>query len=329
MKHSVSMMMTLALTLAGSAAPAADSPPPLTCSTVALKTQVVPGEFLILRDVLRNTMTSKVMVVGDDQWGFAFRLRTRAVGGDWQLSAFWPPEGMPSGDPPFASFQPGEEIQALYVMARSLPQAVGVYEVQRVLRYSLWPDFTKPPAGAWAGNLECTPAQVEVVTPTGIDAEAFKALGPYPLSSDRWEILRSYPGSWYAGYVFLGTLGGGIDGSPYSMVWTRDNVRDGIRSGPAYVRPDLEYRAAKYHDQAVLLLAAVQTFLGAHPDFPLSSRLRLKQAGLLAYFERYEEARALAKQALAEADPAEDPIWKRDVQNFLDLLVKKGYLKPE
>lgn len=325
MKHPATMLTALTLTLAGSAAPAADAPVPLTCSTVALRAQVVPGEWLILRHVLRNTTTSKVTVVGDDQWGFAFRLRTRAVGGEWQMSAFWPPEGIPSGDPPFASFQPGEEIQALHVMESSLSQTGGRYEVQRVLRYSLWPDFTKPPAGAWAGFLECTPAQVEVVAPTGVDAQAFEALGPFPLGGGNYQrLLEEYPSSIYTGYVFLHSL------SFDSTAMTILHRRDWHRATPLPTAPgaaaERKHRAELDDRLASQMLSSVQTFLGAHPDFPLRSRLRLKQAGLLAYFERYEEAKAFAKKALAEE---EDPVWQEEGRRFLDLLVKKGYLKPE
>ena len=325
MKHPVSMMMTLALALTASIAGAADTPPPLTCSTVALKTQVLPGEWLILRHVLRNTTTSKVMVVGDDQWGFAFRLRSRAIGGEWRMSAFWPPEGIPSGDPPFASFQPGEEIQALHVMESSLSQAVGRYEVQRVLRYSLWPDFTNPPAGAWAGAIECTPAQVEVVTPTGVDAQAFEALGPFPLSGGNYQrLLEEYPSSIYTGYVFLISLS--FDSTPMTILHRRDSHRATPLSTAPGAVAERKHRAELDDRQASQMLSSVQTFLGAQPDFPLRSRLRLKQAGLLAYFERYEEARTLAKQALMEE---EDPVRKTEGQKFLDLLVEKGYLKPE
>lgn len=326
MRLTMTLLSTLALLIPAACAAGGSSPAPLACSTVALKTQVLPGEWFIMRFVVRNDGGSVVKVVGTDQWG-THKFRSRAVGEGWRDWGDWPPEGVPSGDPPFSELKPGEVVEKVNLLQPNwLHYPPGKYEAQLIIDYSRWPDFTKPPAGAWAGILECTPAQIEVVEPTGVDAEAFKARGPFPLSAGGWEILRSFPTSIYAGYVLLGTFGGGIDGSPDSILWNRDNVRENMRSGPVYVRRDLEAQAAKYDREAALLLSAVQAFLGTHPDFPLRSRLRLKQAGLLAYFDRYEEARALAKLGLAEE---EDRIWKRDGQKLLDLMVELGYLKPE
>lgn len=174
----------------------ADSPsrPPLSCSTVALKTQVLPGEWFIVRFVVRNNGGSVVKVVGIDQWG-THKFRSRAVGEGWRDWGDWPPEGVPSGDPPFSELKPGEVVEKVHLLQPNwLHYPPGKYEAQLIIDYSRWPDFTKPPAGAWAGILECTPAQIEVVEPTGVDAEAFKALGPFPCppTAGNWCVLTRH-----------------------------------------------------------------------------------------------------------------------------------------
>ena len=324
MKLTAPMLLACATISTALSVGAAGTPPPLRCSTAALRTQVVPGEKLILRNVVRNATGSTVMVAGEDQWGVR-QVRSRGSGGTWRAWWGWPPEGTPSGDPPFAEFKPGEEVRGLQILESDLPSVPGTYEVRLVIDYPRWPDFTKPPAGAWAGILECSPAEIEVVEPTGVDKEVFDTRGPYPLSAGGTiTIVEKYPTSIYAGYVLLGSFS--FEVTPSSALLRGEDNRRGPASESAVGIAQRAHEIERDDRLARVLLSGLEAFLGAHPDFPLRSRLEAKRAGLLAYFERYDEARALAKKALAEE---ENPRWHKEGRRFLDLLVEKGYLKPE
>ncbi|GEM_PF-6855703 len=325
MRLTMTLLSTLALLIPAACAAGGSSPAPLACSTVALKTQVLPGEWFIMRFVVRNDGGSVVKVVGTDQWG-THKFRSRAVGEGWRDWGDWPPEGVPSGDPPFSELKPGEVVEKVHLLQPNwLHYPPGKYEAQLIIDYSRWPDFTKPPAGAWAGILECTPAQIEVVEPTGVDKEVFDARGPYPLSGGgKITIVEKYPTSIYAGYVLLGSFS--FEVTPSSALLRGEDNRRGPASESAVGIAQRAHEIERDDRLARVLLSGLEAFLGAHPDFPLRSRLEAKRAGLLAYFERYDEARALAKKALAEE---ENPRWHKEGRRFLDLLVEKGYLKPE
>lgn len=325
MKQLLSVLVTLALPLTVSAAHRVDSAPPLACATLVLKTPVVLGERLVLRHVVRNTSKSRVAVFGEDHWGFAPQTLFRPVGGKWLREAEWPPLGIPTGDSPFVSFGPGEEVRRTHGTESTLLRTPGSYEVQRVLRFEKWPDLTKPPPDAWAGTIECTPARIEVVEPAGVDAEAFAAFGPYSLYSNRRKLVEAFPTSIYAGYVLTLSMGS-LNQSTVSTALSRETTGRRLITAPPESRPDTEKRAERIEEEAVFTLSAIETFLAAHPDFVLRARLQINRAALLAYFGRYEEAWKVAKSALPEE---EYPIWKRDGQQLLDLLVERGWVKPE
>ncbi len=211
------------------------------------------------------------------------------------------------------------------LVMQGMEDTLGVHGVQVRIQYYRWPYPVKPPAGAWAGILECTPAQIEVVEPTGVDKEVFDARGPYPLSGGgKITIVEKYPTSIYAGYVLLGSFS--FEVTPSSALLRGEDNRRGPASESAVGIAQRAHEIERDDRLARVLLSGLEAFLGAHPDFPLRSRLEAKRAGLLAYFERYDEARALAKKALAEE---ENPMWHEEGRRFLDLLVEKGYLKPE
>ena len=325
MKNQVEAFVASVLALLISGLAVAQDRAPLVCSTTAVKTRVVPGEWVILRYSVRNPGTAPVFLAGEAPWGVV-RIWKRVGGGEWRSSVGWLPDDViPVGDPKFYEFKPGEEHTEMRLVMQGMEDTLGVHGVQVRIQYYRWPYPVKPPAGAWGGILECTPAQIEVVEPTGVDAEAFKALGPFPLSSDKVALARSYPTSSYTGYAFLGSFGA-VGVIPVEAVLGRESGARRLATCRESDRPHVERSIRRLREDAEVMLSALDAFLGAHPDFPLAPRLRAKKAGLLAYFERYEEARVLAKKALAEE---ENPRWHKEGRRFLDLLVEKGYLKPE
>jgi len=325
MKNQVEAFVASVLALLISGLAVAQDRAPLVCSTTAVKTRVVPGEWVILRYSVRNPGTAPVFLAGEAPWGVV-RIWKRVGGGEWRSSVGWLPDDViPVGDPKFYEFKPGEEHTEMRLVMQGMEDTLGVHGVQVRIQYYRWPYPVKPPAGAWGGILECTPAQIEVVEPTGVDKEVFDTRGPYPLSAGGTiTIVEKYPTSIYAGYVLLGSFS--FEVTPSSALLRGEDNRRGPASESAVGIAQRAHEIERDDRLARVLLSGLEAFLGAHPDFPLRSRLEAKRAGLLAYFERYDEARALAKKALAEE---ENPRWHKEGRRFLDLLVEKGYLKPE
>lgn len=145
---------------------------------------------------------------------------------------------------------------------------------------------TEPPQAAWVGKELSQEKAAVVREPSGVDREAFSAMGGCPLC-DRERLLKEFPTSAYAGWVFLPSDRCLPDPRVFSTA-----LRDEAPGA------ETELRLATLRTRAQQL----RSYLEVRPDFTRASWLKVELAGLVLALGSPREALALCEKILAE-DP--------------------------
>ncbi|NLH11357.1 MAG: hypothetical protein GX464_08475 [Holophagae bacterium] len=236
---------------------------------------------------------------------------------------FWP------ASPPkeLEALRPGARVNARAASAEiASPELreVGEHDVIGEIKYPEWPWTPPAPDGYLSGVLRSVPVRVVVKEPQGVDREAFEAYGGQPLELGQEELLVKFPTSTYSGYQLL--YASGLPHGPLGLIRSRDDWERKIQRVMPSARDEIRAWRDKEEARARDQMTSVEVFLSAHPSFALGGWLRLQKASLLAYFGRYEDARFLTKQVIAEE---KDSDKGKEAKAFLAYLAEKGYLKPE
>lgn len=198
----------------------------------------------------------------------------------------------------------------------------GDYDLIGEAQFPGWQWGTPPPVGFFSGVVRSTATPLTIEEPHGVDRQAYDAFNGVPAEYGGEELLRRFPTSIYAGYVAISC--GHLNLIPVGLLHSRDGWERQIREFGESLT--IRRWQAQEREEAQLVLAVIETFSAAHPDFAMGMWLRARQAALLAYFGRYEEARVLAKKVIAENV---DPRKVKESRDLVDYLVQKGYLKAE
>ena len=136
---------------------------------------------------------------------------------------------------------------------------------------------------AWTGRVESPEVTVRVTEPTGIDREAYDALGGKPMADPR-RLLAEFPTSTYAGHVIWGMTGAkgagrsqaadlaralasGLRGVVRSMVCPPSVCPGGLRGVEVHAEQAIEW--SRYW---------IDVAVAAHPDIWFADDLRLRLA---------------------------------------------------
>lgn len=143
---------------------------------------------------------------------------------------------------------------------------------------------------AWSGKAQSRFVSVEIKAPTGVDAEALRAVKGNPMAHLA-DILRRFPNSTYAGYALMkmgpaGYLAG-------SVQWNKKtpSQRDVAWLVPSAASADKQ-DAKRQHVRGGLqsFVEKTQAFLAMHPDFARADILRKEMANALFQLDQRDAA---------------------------------------
>ncbi|MEW6337642.1 MAG: hypothetical protein AB1625_09630 [Acidobacteriota bacterium] len=311
------------------AVPVADAQPigpKPTLEVSFVRSEVRAGEPVQRRVVLRNSTGGPIATV--DEIPYYWNESIRPKGGAWTSRSTHFDPAVGSAPPPLAVLPPGE-VRVLRdggssFVAEWQPGQPGDYEVSVEVGFFEWVWDAPRPATLFTGQVTSEPVPLRILAPEGIDKEAYDAFARRPLA-DRGSydvLLERFPTSIYAGYALLSS--GRLATWPEYALQERDGVRDRARQGE-FNESDRAYDE-KLRASAARSIALIPAFLAAHPDFVLEARLRLRLAGALAYFERYEEAKTQCEVVLRKPAGGREA---KSAEAFLALAREKGYLPRE
>ena len=161
----------------------------------------------------------------------------------------------------------------------------------------------------WKGHATSNICEIEVLAPSGVDAEAYKALKGDPLAHPQ-DLLAKYPSSTYAGYVLVGQ---GPGGSLQAASVMTPEVRDLEWHVPTAATPAKqdEWRKVARESYETFVKQA-RAFLCIHPDFAEQALLRRELATALFNLDKPDEA-WMEVEALSKLDGQ----WAEEARNCL------------
>ena len=180
--------------------------------------------------------------------------------------------------------------------------------------------------GCWKGEAEGAPVLIRVEAPSGVDAEAYKALKGDPLAHPQ-DLLAKFPTSTYAAYVVYEASGAkGLMASDPTYV--AQSIAEGSFLNPGSVPDD----TGQWKDgwQSLTMEGVLKwrekwfgIILKNHPDIWFADELRLKKAVDQIALKNYQAGAADLEQLCATAKP--DVAEK--ARQYLGLIKQKGWIK--
>ena len=189
--------------------------------------------------------------------------------------------------------------------------------------FSFEPPLDKEvPSEIWQGHIISEWQEIDIIYPTGIDAEAFRAiLGSNPTSQEinEWiakkgnQILEKYPKSIYAGWA----LAGGKDCCEKAFE-PEDFKRAKIESlpEPAQRRIKETYNGMPGWD--LKQIEKYNAFINARPEFALADKFKYTTAYYRTDRGEYNEAAAILEELIN--NKSTDELLRKNCVKFLDTI---------
>jgi hypothetical protein len=175
------------------------------------------------------------------------------------------------------------------------------------------------PFSAWEGKVESNECYVTVVTPKGIDKEAYEYFKGSPLSNPT-ELLKNYPTSTYAAYLIYDRLRGFAQ-ADFTNPRFLKSLETGVFLSNSYPT-EAGWIWFKGEDNAAWWSKWAEVILKNHPDIWFADELRLKVAINQVALKKYKEGEAELEKLSKETKP----YIAEKAEKFLDLMKQKGWI---